>query len=426
MKVSLKSAALSTLAVALVGVFGAGCNNDSGGGGGTTAGTTGTTGTTGSTAKVSPGPQEPDKSMIQIGLVASLNGELKPWGDDCQNGALLAVAEANDAGGVDGKKIQLLIEDSASKPEQGKTAAETLASKGVVGLIGEVSSGITAQIANTAKEKGLADVAVGATRIDLAKMNPNFVRVCYTDSFQGPVMAKFAYEQKQLRNVAIITDKKQPYSVGLSASFKDYFEKLGGKIVDQQAYESGQTQFSGILTAVKAKNPDGVFLSGYFPEVGPLIRQAHDAGITDAVFMGGDGWDSSDILNSGGQAILGQYFCNHYNNEEDRPAVKDFLAKWKDRVGGVPATTMGALGYDATKLLIDAIKRAGGPDKAKIITALNDTENFPGVSGTITLKGHKGDPPKRALVVKLDATKNQVFEHAYEPGKDNDPVDASK
>lgn len=424
MKVSLKSAALSTLAVALVGVFAAGCNNDSGGGT-TTASNDGKTPTSNG-PKLQLGSQDPDKSMIQIGLVASENGDLKPWGDDSLKGALLAVDEANAAGGVDGKKIQLLVEDSASKPEQGKTAAETLISKGVVGLVGEVSSGITAQIASPAKEKGLADVAVGATRIDLTqKYQPNLVRVCYTDSFQGPVMAKFAYEVKGLRNVALVTDKKQPYSTGLSDSFRDYFKKLGGTIVDEQFYESGQTQFAGILTGLKAKNPDGLFLSGYFTEVGPLVRQAHDAGI-NAVFMGGDGWDSSDILQSGGEAILGSYFCNHYNNEEARPAVKEFLTKWDQKIGGVPATTMGALCYDATKLLIDGIKRAGGPDKAKIIAALNDTEAFHGASGDISLKGHKGDPPKRALVVKLDAKKGQVFEHAYEPGPDGEPKDATQ
>src|SRR5438270_546831 len=181
-------------------------------------------------------------------------------------------------------------------------------------------------------------------------------------------MAQFAYDQLGLRNVALVTDKKQPYSTGLSDSFRGYFVKLGGKIVDEQFYETGQTQFSGILTNLKARNPDGLFLSGYFTEVGPLVRQAKDAGI-NAKFLGGDGWDSADILNSGGDAILGSYFCNHYNNKEDRPEVKNFLTKWDKAFGGVPGTTMGALSYDATSLLCDALKRANSTDPKALIAA---------------------------------------------------------
>lgn len=357
--------------------------------------------------------QTPDSSKIQVGLVASINGDLKPWGEDSVKGAVLAVDEFNEANDVGGKKIQLLIEDSASKPEQGKTAAEKLMSKGVLGLLGEVASGITMQMALTAKEKGVPVLAIGATKTDLTTISPDVYRVCYTDDLQGPVMAEFAYNELGLRNVALMTDKKQPYSTYLSETFRNHFAKLGGKIVDEQFYESAQTQFSGQLTQLKAKNPDGLFLSGYFTEVGPIVRQAKDAGI-NAKFLGGDGWDSSDILTSGGEAILGGFFCNHYNNLEDRPEVKEFLGKWDRKFGGTPGTTMGALAYDATKLMLDSLKRAKEVNAKGLSEAIRETVDFPGVSGKITLKGQNGNPPKRALVVKL--TKDgQVFEKAYEP-----------
>lgn len=355
----------------------------------------------------------PDPNMIQVGLVASQNGDLRPWGVDSVNGALLAVKEFNDAGGLNGKKVQLLIGDSASKPEQGKTAAEKLMSDGVIGLVGEVASGITAQIALAAKDKSIPVVAVGATRNDITTLAEHVFRVCYTDALQGPVMAKFAYDDLGLRKVAIMTDKKQPYSTGLSDSFRAYYEKLGGTIVSEQFYETGQTQFGGQLTELKSKNPDGLFLSGYFNEVGPIVRQAVDAGL-NAKFLGGDGWDSSEILTSGGDAILGGYFCNHYNSQEDRPEVRDFLSRWKSAFGGVPGTTMGALAYDAAKLVCDALTRATEPTSAGLAAALEDTVDFSGVSGKITLKGNNGDPPKRALVVKL-TKEGQVFEKAYEP-----------
>lgn len=351
---------------------------------------------------------------LTIGLVASQNGELKPWGEDSVNGAKLAVEEFNKAGGIDGKPVDLKIGDSNSDPTQGKSAAEKLISDGAIGLVGETASGITMQMINAAKPKGVPVVAVGATRTDLTKDYDGAFRVCYTDDFQGPVMAKFAYDQLKLRNVAIMTDNKQPYSKGLSDSFRAYFTKLGGKIADEQFYESKQTQFSGQLTSIKAKNPDGLFLSGYFTETGPIVRQAKEAGL-NVKFFGGDGWDSKEILTTGGDAILGAYFCNHYNNKDPRPEVQDFLKKWQAKYGSLPGTTMGALGYDATMLTLNALKAAKTKDSKGLTDAIASTEGFKGVSGDITLKGMHGNPQKRALVVEL--TKDgQVFAKAFEPG----------
>lgn len=353
---------------------------------------------------------------IKIGIVASENGELRPWGIDSVRGAQLAVKEFNEAGGLNGKMVELIVGDSSSKAEQGKSAAEKLIGDGVIGLLGEVASGITQQIAISANEAGIPLVAIGATRPDITDVGEGIFRVCYTDDFQGPVMATFAFNELGLRRVAIITDKKQPYSTGLSNTFAAKFKELGGEIVTEQFYESGATQFGGQLTSVKAANPDGLFLSGYFNEVGPIVRQAREAGMSrEAVpVLGGDGWDSSDILNSGGEAILGGFFCNHYNNAETRPEVVNFLAKWEAEYGGVPGTTMGALGYDAAAVMLDALKRAADTSSTALQTALTETEGFAAVSGTITFKGMGGNPPKRALVVTL-TPEGQEFVKAYEP-----------
>lgn len=394
---------LAALAIGMV--VGSGCNGSSGGD--TAGGTTPTT----TDAAWKDGSSVP--GGIPVGLVASENGDLKPWGEDSVKGAKLAVTEYN-ATAPEGKKVNLLIEDSGSKPEQGKSATEKLISQDkAICILGEVASGITAQMGQAAEEKGVPDIAIGATRTDLTEGHPNMFRVCYTDAFQGPVMAKFAYEELGLKNVALITDKKQPYSTGLSKSFRAYFTKLGGKIVDEQFYETGQTQFQGQLTNLKAKNPDGLFMSGYFNETGPIARQAREAGLT-AKMMGGDGWDSSQILVSGGDAILDSYLCNHYNNKEDRPEVKEFLDKWNKAFTGEPGTTMGALAYDAAKLACEAISKATDPKDPKTVSAaIGDTVDFKGVSGTITLKGKHGNPPKRALVVQLKK-EGQVFAKAYE------------
>ena len=397
--------------IAAFALTGSGCNKDE------PAATTTTTTTTGT---VSTAPYKFDLGSdgdTKVGLVAALNGDLKPWGQDSQDGAKLAVDEFNKAGGINGKKVQLLIEDSNSKPETGKSAAEKLISKGCVVVLGEVASGISAAMKVATTDKHVPQIAVGATRTDLTAGSDFIFRVCYTDALQGPVMAKFAYDQLHLRKVALITDEKQPYSVGLSKAFSEFFTTLGGTIVDEQIYNTGQTAFSALLTNVKAKNPDGVFCSGYFTEVGPIVKQARETGIDKHVpFLGGDGWDSKEIVNSGGDAILGSYFCNHYNNKDTSQAVQDFLAKWAKAYGGsLPGTTMGALGYDAAGVALDALKRAKTPTSQDLRDAIDVTEDYHGVSGDITLKGHHGDPPKRAIVVKLtdDKQNSQVFEKAY-------------
>lgn len=405
---SIKLSTLGAFAALALGLVLSGCNSSS-----SETNTTGSTGTstgpsgTGDTGGPTPG----DK--IKVGLVASLNGDLKPWGEDSEKGAKLAVEEINAAGGVNGKQIELVVEDSNSSPETGKTAAERLISKGCVAIVGEVASGITEQISRAAQDKKIPCVAVGATKTDITGIGDWLFRVCYTDDLQGPVMATFAYKDLGLRKVAIMTDVKQPYSTYLSKTFKESFLKQGGTIVEEASYESKQTQFSAQLTNIKGKNPDGLFLSGYFTEVGPIVRQAREAGIT-AKCLGGDGWDSAEILTSGGSAILGSYFCNHYNNLEDRAEVKEFLSRWDKAYKGPPGTTMGALGYDAIKLTADALKRAANPfSYSDVRTAIGETENFAGVSGIITLKGKGGNPDKRALVVEL-TEKGQAFETALE------------
>lgn len=408
------------VALSLVIVAGCGSSNGSGDSGKSSTTTSASNDAAGSNSK-RPTPTAPaveaKGDTIKIGIVASLSGDQKAWGDDSYAGAQIALKEFNDAGGVNGKKVELLVQDSASNPQGAKTATEKLISDGVIAVLGEVASSATIQIAKSAFEKNVPVVAIGATKIDLTDIGSNVFRVCYSDAFQGPVMAKFAYEELGLRKVALMTDNKQAYSQGLSLAFKEQFEKLGGTIVDEQKYESGQTQFGGFLTQMASKKPDGIFMSGYFNEVGPIAQQARAAGIT-AKFLGGDGWDSPKLLETGGSAIIGGFLCNHYNNKENRPEVQEFLNKWKKTHNGQePTTTMAALGYDAAALTLDALKKAKKLDSVALREAIDNEVDFPGVSGKITLKGQNGTPLKQALVVEVRPLKDgfQVFRKAYTP-----------
>lgn len=399
------------IAGAVLGAAGCKDSNDPGGGGGTGTGATAMwvpheridwfdAGIAKSNVRpTSTGPGNvTEGDTIRVGMIASLSGPEKPWGEESVNGARLVIDEFNAAGGVNGKKIELIVEDTAGDPAQGKSATERLiGERKVVAILGEIASGVTAPSAQVAQEKGVPIISPGSTRIDLANIGNMFFRVCYTDDFQGAMMAKFAYEKLGLRNVAVLTDKKLPYSTGLSDAFKTVFTSLGGKIATEAFYEKDQTDFKGQLTNIKAANPDGLFCSGYFTEIGPIARQKRDVGL-DVPMFGGDGWDSSELLQAGGEGIIGSYYSNHYSNLEDRPEVKAFVEAFKKRYGREPANAMGALGYDAAAVLCDALKRATGYDSKSIRDAIAATKDFQGVSGSITI-GPDGNAQKAGLIL---------------------------
>lgn len=368
-----KQSSLAAAAMAVLGAL-AGCNGSGGSGG---AG---------------------DK--IKVGMIASLNGELKPWGEDSMRGAQLAVEEFNAAGGAHGQQIDLIVEDTASKPEQGKSATEKLVDQDkVVAVIGEVASGITQPSAQVCQQNQVPIMAVGATRVDVTEIGDYVFRACFTDNFQGAAMAKFAYDDLHLRRVAMMTDKSQPYSTGLSDIFRKAFTSFGGHIVDEEFYEKGTIDFKAQLTNIKAKNPDGLFCSGYFNEVGPIARQTEVVGLK-VPMIGGDGWDSKELIQSGGTGIIGSFYSNHYSNLEDRPEVKKFVDAFTKKFGSAPATAMGALGYDATMIVLNAIKNAPSVDRTAIKDAIAATKDYKGVTGTFGM-GPDRNAEKPILVLKV-------------------------
>ena len=345
--------------------------------------------------------QTPNDIPIKIGIVASQNGPLRPWGLDAINGAKLAVDEVNASGGINGRKIELLIVDSASRPESGKSAAERLVAEGVDGMLGEVASGITQPMAMISSEHGIPHVVIGATKGGITEIGVNVFRVCYTDDLQAHAMAKFAYESLGLRKMMLVSDKKQPYSIRLSEQFRQSFSKLGGEIADELFYESGQPDFTDLIARLKEIQPEGAFLSGFFTEVGPFVKQAAELGVSGIQYLGGDGWDSTELLASGGNAIVGGYFPTHFHPDMDTPGARNFMTAWRTKYDSVPGTAMAALGYDAAKLMMDAMRRAGTTDSEAVIAALADTVAFQGATGRITLKGHGGDAERGIVVIQV-------------------------
>jgi len=341
----------------------------------------------------------PAQETIKIGEFGSLTGDNASFGTSQNNGVQMAVEEINAAGGVLGKKIALTVEDNQTKQGETTTITRKLISQDkVVAIIGEVASSKTLEAAPIAQTAKIPLIATAATNPKVTQTGNYVFRVCFTDDFQAVVIARFVLEKLKQKNIAFMTDVKQDYSVGLTNIAKDYLTKNGGNIVKEQSYSSGDKDFRAQLTDLKSANPDVIIITGYYPEASLIAKQARQFGIK-ATLVGGDGWDGSSLIPVGGKAIEGAFFSNHFSTEDTSPLVQDFVKKYKQKYNAVP-DAFAALGYDATKLLADAIKRAGSTDPDKIRAAIQETEGFPGVSGKITI-GKDRNAVKSAVILTI-------------------------
>ena len=335
-------------------------------------------------------PAEPaaGSDKIVFGHVASLTGSEATFGESTDRGIKLAVDEANKKGGVKGKMIEVKTLDDQGKPEEAATAATRLITQDkVTVLLGEVASSRSLAMAPIADSNQVPMISPTSTnpRVtkDGEKTRPYVFRVCFIDPFQGTVMAKFASENLKAKNVAMLRDVGNDYSVGLADFFAKKFVELGGKIVTDQSYKSGDQDFKSQLTAIKNKNPEAIYVPGYYTDVALIARQARELGMKQPL-MGGDGWDSSKLYEIAKGALDGSYFSNHYTDEDPSPVIQDFVKKYKELHGAVP-DALATLGYDAALVAIDAISRAKEMTGPSIAEALAATKDFKAVSGVITL-----------------------------------------
>jgi branched-chain amino acid transport system substrate-binding protein len=340
------------------------------------------------------------QDTIKLGEFGSLTGDNASFGISQNNGVQMAVEEINAAGGVLGKKIELTVEDNQTKQGETTTIARKLISQDhVVALIGEVASSKTLEAAPIAQEAKIPLIATAATNPKVTQTGDYVFRVCFTDDFQAVVIARFVLEKLEKKKIAFMTDVKQDYSVGLTNIAKEYLTKNGGTIVKEQSYSSGDKDFRAQLTDLKSANPDVIIITGYYSEASLIAKQARQFGIK-STFVGGDGWDGSSLIPVGGKAIEGAYFSNHFSTEDKSPAVQGFVAKYKAKYNNVLPDAFAALGYDALKLLADAITRAGGTDSAKLRDAIAGTKDFPGVTGKITI-GPDRNAQKSAVILTI-------------------------
>jgi len=346
--------------------------------------------------------------IVRIGGVAPMTGATATFGVSSKNGISLAFKAVNDAGGIDiGGTIcllNLIMEDDQTSPEIAANAFRKLIDQDeVVAIVGSVYSSCTLAGAPIAQDAGIPVISGTSTAVQVTLTGDYIFRACYTDAFQGAVVASFCYNDLKVKTAAAIFDNGNDYSKGLAESFRENFEKLGGKVVAYEAYtgEATTTDYSAQLTNIKATNPEVIFLSAYYSGAALMATQARSLGIT-ATFVGADGWDSSELTKLAGEAIVGGYFCNHYSPEDPRPIVQNFVKTYTELYGATP-DALATLAYDATLILIDSLKRAGSLDGAAIRDAMAAT-NMECVSGQITFDENR-NPIKGAALFKVDVGK---------------------
>lgn len=327
---------------------------------------------------------------IKIGTIGEMTGANASYGTSMMRGFKLALKEINAAGGVNGKQLALVEADTKSEPAEAANAMSKLISQDKVKLVtGIFTSSSAIAACNISEGAKVPYLAIGATNPAVTtnqdgSTKPNTFRVCFIDPFQGTVGANFVLNDLKAKTAAIYIDNSSDYSKGLAEFFEKAFTEKGGTIVAKEAYLQKDTDFKAVLTKIKASDPEILYVPGYYEEVGKIIKQARELGITCPV-IGGDGWDSSKLVEiAGGEALKNTYFTNHYSAGSDSAASKAFVAAFQKEYNQAPDAP-AVLGYDGLKLLADCIKRAGSDEPDKVAKALSETKGFEAVTGSLAL-----------------------------------------
>lgn len=343
------------------------------------------------------------QDTIRIGEYASLTGKEASLGQSSHQGTVLAIETLNAAGGVLGKQLELISEDTQSKAGESGTAVRKLISRDkVVAILGEVASSRSLEAAPVCQNARVPMVSPASTNPKVTEIGNYIFRVCFIDPFQGPVMARFARETLHAKRMGLMVSSSSAYSVGLAKYFKEAFIADGGTIAAEQKYQEGDKDFKAQLTAIRAAGVDAIFNPGYYNEGALMVKQARDLGIEVPMF-GADSWEAEALMDLGGRAVEGTYLCSHYSPQDPSPRVQEFVAAYRQRWGSSFAPDSNAsLGYDSVLVLVDAIRRAGSTDRAKIRDALAATRDFPAVTGNITIDERRNASKKAVIITVKD------------------------
>ncbi|MBK9940991.1 MAG: ABC transporter substrate-binding protein [Kouleothrix sp.] len=341
---------------------------------------------------------------IKIGGGFALTGDESALDLPAANGAKLAAKELNAAGGVLGRQIDLIVHDTQYKMDvTAQVAKQFVEQDKVVSVIGFTDTDSVLASGPTIQGAGLPFITAGATSPKIpTQVGDKMFLACFGDNVQAAAGAEFGAD-KYGKRAYLLWDKGVEYTTLLAGYFKARFTELGGTIVLEDQYDDKATDFSAQIAKVKAlpAQPDFYYIAAMPYNVGPVVKQLRDAGITGPV-IGGDGYDTPDLVSVAGKAAENVFFTTHalMDAQGGTAGIKKFIAAYNKEYGHDPENAFAALGYDTMYLLADAIKRAGATDAAAIQQAIKATKGYPGITGTITF-GDSNIPQKGVTIIAI-------------------------
>ena len=345
----------------------------------------------------------PDK--ILLGTMGPLTGGNAIYGITTSNGIKLAVEQKQT---VLDKPVELLsLDDKADQTEAVNAYNKFVNNDGVVGIVGATTSGAALSVAITSAKYGTPILTPTGTVPEITTSGDNVFRACYTDPFQGEIMAQFAFENLGLKKVAIMENTDSSYSEGLKKSFVAKFEELGGEVVAIEGYKEADNDFKAQLTKIASTGTEALFIPDYYTKAYLIASQAKDSGLKDIALLGGDGWDGMHTIAEDTSVLENAYFCSHFSLEDPNPVVQDFVTAYKAKYNENP-TAFSALGYDGANIMMKAIETAGSTDPKAIVEALKNTQ-YEGVTGNITFD-ENGDPIKGVSIIKIEDGQYKLFD----------------
>ena len=341
------------------------------------------------------------KDVIKVGLITPLTGDVKTFGESTKNAFNIALEEYAKTGKY---KIEPIIADDRNDPTEGANAALKLMTQDkVVAIIGPLTSKVAIPVSEIANSNKIPMISGTATNpkvtISDGKRKPYVFRACYIDPFQGTVGANFALKELKTKTAAVLYDVGNDYSKGLAEYFKTTFTKGGGNIVAYESYQKDDVDFSALITKMGMKKPEVIYIPDYYNKVALIAKQVREKGLK-GIMIGGDGWDSSELLKIAGNSIVGGYFTNHYSPDRKDPIADAFIKKYKEKFGS-PPDALGALGYDSTVMLLKVLDSVKKPTPEEIMKALATLKNFKGVTGNISFDKN-GDAIKSTVMLKVE------------------------
>ena len=345
------------------------------------------------------GEKVSETETIKIGGLAPLTGSLAIYGVTTTNGANLAIDEINKNGGILGKKVEYITLDTKGDSTEAVMAYNKLIDRGVSTIIGEITSKPSLAVAEIAAQDNMPMITPTGTQVDITEAGPSIFRVCFTNPYQGKVLAVLAKERLNADTAAIMINNSSDYSDGIAKAFIEQADILGIKITAKEGYADGDKDFRAQLTKIAAEQPDVLLVPEYYEQASLIATQAREVGVK-AVFIGSDGWDgiTKTLDSSSYNAIENSYFTNHFSMQDTAPKIQNFLKSYKDTYNEDPSA-FSALGYDAVYMVKKAVENAGSTNKEAVVDALKNIE-YDGITGYLTFDEHN-NPVKAVTILKI-------------------------